>query len=319
MSKTEISIILPVYNEEQNISILIPMLKESLDKTGRSYEVLVIDDHSKDNSLEVAKKMAEKDNNIKIISFRRNFGQTAAIAAGMKHSTGNIIIPMDADLQNDPKDLPILLEKIDEGYDVVSGWRKNRHDAFINRKLPSWIANRLIASITGVPIKDFGCTFKAYTRDTIKHVNLYGEMHRFIPAYASWSGAKIIEVPVTHHARKYGKSNYGINRTLKVVIDLITVKFLGDFSNKPSHIFGTLGLLSIGAGFLTAIAMIVIRFQLGLTMNRTPLPVLSALFVLLGFQFIMMGLLAEINIRTYHESQDKPTYIIKEKVNLGED
>lgn len=293
-----------------------PKIAESLEAIGRPYEIVIVDDRSIDNSLKVAKEMAERDERIKIVSFRKNFGQTAAIAAGLDYSSGNVIIPMDADLQNDPKDIPLLLKKIDEGYDVVSGWRKNRHDTFLTRKLPSWIANRLISTITGVPIKDFGCTFKAYTRDTIKHINLYGEMHRFIPAYASWSGANIVEVPVTHHARKHGKSNYGISRTLKVVLDLITVKFLGDFSHKPSHIFGTLGIFSFIIGFLAAVAMVFIKFYYNLSMNRTPLPVLSTLFILLGVQFIMMGLLAEINIRTYHESQNKPTYIIKETHNL---
>jgi len=259
--------------------------------------------------------MASRDKRIRCVRFVRNFGQTAALAAGIDYATGEIIIPMDADLQNDPVDIARLLEKLDDGFDVVSGWRKDRQDEFFTRLIPSWTANKIISVISGVRLHDYGCSLKAYRREVIKDVRLYGEMHRFVPIYASWMGARVTEIPVTHHARQFGQSKYGLSRTFKVMLDLILVKFLSSYATKPIHIFGSMGFLCFAGGFLAFCWMLVLKFCYYTSFIETPLPVLVAMCMMLGVQFIFMGLLAEILMRTYHESQDKAIYRVKKTLN----
>ncbi|MEE8574713.1 MAG: glycosyltransferase family 2 protein, partial [Thermodesulfobacteriota bacterium] len=275
-----------------------------------SYEIIFVDDGSSDGSLKVLEDLHKKDENVVVVAFRRNFGQTAAMAAGFKHAEGDVIITMDADLQNDPEDIPMMLERIKE-VDVVSGWRKNRKDKMLSRRLPSVLANRLISWVTGVKLHDYGCTLKAYRKEVIKNINLYGEMHRFIPAIASWVGAEIVEVETRHHARKYGQSKYGISRTLKVVLDLITVKFLQSFSTRPIHAFGPAGLLLGGLGGVMSIYLFIIKVFLGRDIGGRPLLMLAVLLIILGVQLIVMGLLGEMLARVYHESQDKPIFVVK--------
>jgi len=305
-----LSVIVPVYNEQENIPILHERISEVLGKQDFSYEIIYVNDGSRDGTFAQLSIVARKDPHVKVVSLRKNFGQTAAISAGVTHSTGEILVFMDGDLQNDPIDISRLLDKIGEGYDVVSGWRKNRQDAKISRKLPSWIANRLISKVTGVHLHDYGCTLKAYRREVFDHIRLYGEMHRFIPAYAALTGASITEIEVTHHARQFGKSKYGISRTVRVILDLITVKFLGSYGTKPLYAFGIPGLLSLSvAGFLSSILLGRKVFPPHVKVHRNPLLSLSILFSGFGLQCIMMGLVAELLMRTYHESQDKPTYV----------
>lgn len=312
-----VSVVIPVYNEEESVDLLCEKLHASLSKIGRSYEIILVDDGSSDGTWDKLAAALRRYPRFRALRFRRNFGQTAAMSAGFHAARGDVVITLDADLQNDPADIPKLLERIDQGYDVVSGWRKNRKDAFINRKLPSMIANGLISRITGVALHDYGCTLKAYRREVIKNVHLYGEMHRFIPALASWVGGRIAEVEVDHHARQFGKSKYGISRTFKVVLDLMTVKFLLQYSTRPIQIFGRIGLVFAAV----ALAMIgaIIFDRLFVEHVTTDFLVKRTFWVitpmmLLGFciQFISMGLLAEMQIRTYHESQDKPIYVIRE-------
>ncbi|MBX9685780.1 MAG: glycosyltransferase family 2 protein, partial [Candidatus Obscuribacterales bacterium] len=288
---------------------------QALDSLGRSWEAILVDDGSKDKSWELLEKMAARDKRIRCVRFVRNFGQTAALAAGIDYATGDIIIPMDADLQNDPVDISRLLAKMDEGFDVVSGWRKDRQDEFFTRLIPSWTANKIISVISGVRLHDYGCSLKAYRREVIKDVRLYGEMHRFVPIYASWMGARVTEIPVTHHARQFGQSKYGLSRTFKVVLDLILVKFLSSYATKPIHIFGAMGFLCFAGGFLAFAFMVVLKFFFATSFIETPLPILVAMCMMLGVQFIFMGLLAEIVMRTYHESQDKSIYRVKKTLN----
>lgn len=317
MKAPYLSIVIPVYNEEESLPILYNELLDVLINTGKPYEVIFVDDKSKDKSYQILKKFAKENKHIKLLHFKRNFGQTAAIAAGMENSLGQIIIPLDGDLQNDPKDIITLTKKIEEGYDVASGWRKHRQDKFITRRIPSMIANKLISIVTRVNLKDYGCTLKAYRRDIIEHISLYGEMHRFIPAYASWAGAKIIEVPINHRPRSYGSTKYGLSRTFKVILDLITVKFLGDFSTKPIYIFGGGGLFLLFLSFISAGWSIYLKLVTKLSLIRTPLLLLTVFLIILGVQFILMGLLAELSIRIYHEASSKPIYLLKEKINFG--
>lgn len=312
----ECSIVIPVYNEEQNTKLLIPRLKSALDNLQKSYEIIFIDDGSSDGTGVVITQAAHDYPEIKLITLRRNFGQTAAMAAGFDAAVGNVIIPMDGDLQNDPEDIPKLLEKIDEGYDVVSGWRINRQDTFLTRRLPSSIANKLISLTTNVHLHDYGCTLKAYRREIVQGIELYGEMHRFIPALASWMGVKVTEIPVNHHARTHGKSKYGISRTIRVVLDLITVKFLLSYSTKPIQIFGLLGLLSVFGSFGLFVGVLYARIKHDFLLANNSMFLLAVLFFMLGGQFIAMGLLGEVIVRTYHESQGKPTYVIAKTLNL---
>jgi glycosyltransferase involved in cell wall biosynthesis len=315
-TKVDVSVIVPLYNEEENIDVLYQRLNQSLFAIGLSFEVIFVDDGSTDSSFQKLSKIAEADSRAKVIRFVRNFGQTAALAAGIDHAEGDVIIPMDADLQNDPADIERLLSKLNEGYDVVSGWRKNRQDELFSRLIPSWLANMLISAIGGVKLHDYGCSLKAYRREVIKDVRLYGEMHRFVPIYANWMGGKVAEIPVTHHARKYGKSKYGISRTVRVVLDLITVKFLSSYFTKPIYLFGTAGIASLVISFLAFGYMIVLKYGYDTSFVETPLPVLVAMFFMVGIQLILMGLLAELLMRTYHESQGKRIYKIKTAINL---
>jgi glycosyltransferase involved in cell wall biosynthesis len=315
----ELSIIIPVLNEEENIDRLYGKLCESMSELGKSWEVIFVDDGSSDKSYELLTGLSKKDDRVIVVRFVKNFGQTAALAAGIDYASGEVIVPMDADLQNDPADIRALLQKLDEGYDVVSGWRKNRQDEFLTRLIPSWTANKLISIISGVRLHDYGCSLKAYRREVIKDVRLYGEMHRFVPIYATWVGAKVAEIPVNHFAREFGKSKYGISRTFKVVLDLITVKFLSSYATKPIYLFGTAGIWSFITSFLIFGWMVVLKIWYHTTFIETPLPVLTAMFFMLGVQFILMGLLAEIIMRTYHESQGKRIYVIKTVLNYQDE
>ncbi|NPV75021.1 MAG: glycosyltransferase family 2 protein [Anaerolineae bacterium] len=315
-----LSIVVPVYNEEDNLPLLYQAIKNAMSGVENTWEVVLVDDGSRDNSLAVLEELARQDSeHLRIVGLRRNFGQTAAIAAGIDHSVGDIIVLMDADMQNDPADIPMMLEKIREGYDLVSGWRIKRQDAFITRTLPSRIANSLISSVTGVHLHDYGCTLKAYRREVLTGFRLYGEMHRFIPVYASSVGAKIIELPVQHHPRKFGKAKYGLERTIKVVLDLFTVKFLSSYANKPIYIFGGTGLGFILLSFLALAYLAVRRLFFVVSPFSSPLFPVAIMVGILGFQSILMGLIAEMLMRTYHESQGKPTYAVRRMINIQPD
>lgn len=308
-----LSVIIPVYNEEENILLLHAALSRVLEEQELSYEVIYVDDGSTDNTFARLNQLSVSDSHVQVIRLRRNFGQTAAISAGVDHSTGEILVFMDGDLQNDPIDIPRLLKKLDEGYDVVSGWRKHRQDAKLSRKLPSRLANLLISKVTGVHLHDYGCTLKAYRREVFQHVRLYGEMHRFLPAYAALSGASIAELEVSHHARRFGKSKYGISRTVRVILDLMTLKFLGSFGTKPVYAFGIPGLLSLTLGAMLSLFTLGQKvFPPHVRVHRNPLLSLSFLFSGFGLQCIMMGLLAELLMRTYYESQGKPIYVVRD-------
>jgi hypothetical protein len=315
-----LSVIIPVFNEEENVPLLHAGLSRILEKQQFAYEVIYVDDGSSDNSFQQLSKLATFDPHVRVVKLCRNFGQTAAISAGVHHSAGEILVFMDGDLQNDAVDIPRLLAKLDEGYDVVSGWRKNRKDAQLSRKLPSWLANRLISRVSGTYLHDYGCTLKAYRRDVFQHVQLYGEMHRFIPAYAALAGAKIAEIEVVHHPRRFGTSKYGISRTFRVILDLLTLKFLGSFGTKPLYAFGMPGMASLTLG--GAVASLVLGqkiFPPRVRANHNPLLPLSVLFTAFGMQCIMMGLLAELLMRTYHESQGKSTYVVSEILRFAQD
>ncbi|MBX9670619.1 MAG: glycosyltransferase family 2 protein [Candidatus Obscuribacterales bacterium] len=310
VTRPNLSIIIPVYNEVDTIQALYDQLVASLSSIGCTWELVFIDDGSDDGSYEIIRQLWIKDTNVRVIKFARNFGKTPAMSAGHDYARGDVIIHIDADLQNDPKDIPRLLEKLDEGYDVVSGWRKKRHDELFLRLIPSWIANRLISKMTGVQLSDYGCCLKAYRREVIQDVRLYGEMHRFVPIYASWQGARVVEIPVIHHPRRFGKSKYGISRTFKVILDLITVTFMSNYLTKPLYVFGSIGLSSLVVSAAAFAWMVVLRLFYDTHFIDTPLPVLVAMFFMVGVQLILMGLLAELLIRTYHESQDKRTYVV---------
>lgn len=316
----DLSIIVPVYNEIDNIPLLYQAIIDTIKPMGKTWELIMIDDGSSDGSLTALEKLAEKDpEHVRIVSFRRNFGQTAAIAAGIDHSTGEVVVMLDADLQNDPTDIPMLLEKLEDGYDVVSGWRKHRKDQFITRTLPSHIANGLISSVTGVKLHDYGCTLKAYRREVITGFRLYGEMHRFIPVYANSIGARITELPVKHHPRKFGKAKYGLERTVKVILDLFVVKFLNAFANKPIYLFGGTGMLFISIAVALMLFLLVRRLGWGISVFDSPFFQISTMVFILGFQSILMGLIAELLVRTYHESQGKRNYVIKKTINVPDE
>ena len=311
-----VSIVVPLYNEEENVELLQQRLQEALGSHKLEYEIIYVDDGSNDRTLQLLEEIQKQNSNVMVLSLRRNFGQTAAFAAGFDFARGDIIVTMDGDLQNDPADIPRLLETIKD-YDLVSGWRKNRKDPFISRRLPSQIANWLISRVTGVRLHDYGCSLKAYRRDVIKNLRLYGEMHRFIPAVASWYGVRISEIETTHHPRLRGKSKYGISRTVKVLLDLITVKFLQSFSTKPIQFFGPLGLLFSFAGLGISFYLSVEKLFRGINIGGRPLLLLGVLLIIVGIQFIGMGLLGEMLVRVYHESQKKPIYAIKRILGPG--
>ncbi len=304
------SIVIPVHNEKDNILNLFNEVMNSLDSLEGESEVIIVNDGSYDGTTEILGELVKKDKRLTVINFRRNFGQTAAMSAGFKHAKGEVIIAMDGDLQNDPKDFSVLLNKINEGYDLVSGWRKNRQDKTLSRKIPSKIANWLIGKVTGVSLHDYGCSLKAYRRDMLEHIELYGEMHRFIPAHAAMVGAKITEIPVSHRARVHGVTKYGISRTFRVVLDLLTIKFLMRFRSRPIHFIGIPGTISIFSGLVLFLYLLYLKFFLSENIGSRPLLVVSIFLMTLGIQFLGMGLLAELITRTYHESTDKKTYII---------
>ncbi|MGB7068581.1 MAG: glycosyltransferase family 2 protein [Pyrinomonadaceae bacterium] len=314
----ELSLFLPVLDEEPNLRPMHDKIASALNALGKTAEVIYVDDGSTDGSLAILREIAEADDRVRVISLRRNYGQTAAMSAGIDAAKGKILIPMDADLQNDPADIARLLDKLDEGYDVVSGWRKDRRDKLFSRKIPSQIANRIISWIGGVPLHDYGCSLKAYRRDVIQDVKLYGEMHRFIPIYASWAGARVTEIPVDHHARTMGKSKYGISRTIKVVFDLITIKFMASYQTKPLYVFGTFGMIAFAISLIAGLLAIYLKFFRGTSFILTPLPLITVVMLAISVQFFLMGLLAELLVRTYHESQDKAIYAVRERIGFGE-
>jgi glycosyltransferase involved in cell wall biosynthesis len=312
----DISVFLPVLNEEPNLRPLHEKMQAALSELGLSAEVIYVDDGSTDGSLSVLREIADADRRVRVISLRRNYGQTAAMSAGIDAARGRVLVPMDADLQNDPADIKRLLTKLDEGYDVVSGWRKHRQDKMVTRKIPSMIANRIISAIGGVPLHDYGCSLKAYRRDVIKDVRLYGEMHRFIPIYASWVGARVTEIPVEHHARTMGVSKYGLSRTVKVVFDLVTIKFMASYQTKPIYVFGTFGLVAFLISLVAGTWALFLKLVEHVSFILTPLPVLSIVMFAVGVQFFLMGLLAEMSVRTYHESQAKAIYAVRERIGF---
>jgi glycosyltransferase involved in cell wall biosynthesis len=312
MSSVDLSVVIPLYNEEENVKPLYEKLKAVLEELGQSYEVIIVDDGSIDGSFSILKELHERDKRLKVVRFRRNFGQTAAFAAGFEHSKGEVVVTMDADLQNDPADIPLLLSKIEEGYDVVSGWRVKRKDSFLTRRLPSIVANWLISKVTGCHLHDYGCSLKAYRREVVKGIRLYGELHRFIPALASWMGISVAEVPVRHHPRRFGRSKYGLSRTAKVILDLLTVGFLLSYSTRPIHIFGGIGLLGFGSGVAIGAYLSFVKFALRQDIGGRPLLLLSILLMVLGVQSISIGLLGELVVRTYYEALDKPIYAVRE-------
>lgn len=314
----KLSIVIPIFNEEENIRLLYDELHGVLQTIEPSSEIVFIDDGSSDNSLNLLEQIQQQDEDVVVVSFRRNFGQTAAMAAGFDYATGDVIITMDGDMQNDPHDIPQLLAKMNEGYDLVSGWRFDRQDAFVSRKLPSMIANKLISKVTGVHLHDYGCTLKIFQKEITKGIKLYGEMHRFIPAIASGMGSKIAEVKVNHRPRRYGTSKYGISRTIRVILDLMTVKFLLSYATRPIQVFGLLGVISGSLGVGIAGIMTIQRQFFGVSLANRPLLLLAVLLIFMGMQFISMGLLGELQARTYFETQNKPIYTVRKVLgNIG--
>lgn len=314
----DLSVIIPIYNEEESIPLLVKRLFPILDGLSRSYEVLAVNDGSSDNSQNVLEAQAAINPRLKVIRFRRNAGQTAAMMAGIDYALGVIIITLDADLQNDPDDIPMMLDELEKGFDVVSGWRKDRKDAKIRRNFVSRIANRLISVVTGVHLNDYGCTLKVYRKEVLSGMRLYGEMHRFVPVYASWMGARVKEVPVQHHARAFGQSKYGLNRIFKVILDLMVIKFFSRYLVKPIYVFGGAAAFFIISSMLSFVWMVVLKLGFGVSMIQTPLPILSAILFLLGIMTFLMGILAEIMVRTYFESQGRVPYSVHGTINIEE-
>jgi dolichol-phosphate mannosyltransferase len=309
-------VIVPAFNEERNLPVLVDRLFPVLRGLGRTFEVIVVNDGSRDGTLRVLRELAATYPELRVIDLARNFGQTAAMMAGFDHASGEIIVPIDADMQNDPEDIPVLLAKLEEGFDVVSGWRKDRQDAAVRRNFVSRVANRIISRISGVQLHDYGCSLKAYRRDVIGSVRLYGEMHRFVPIYAAWYGARITEVPVRHYPRLHGRSNYGLERILKVVLDLIVVRFMDRWLGKPIYIFGGIGMLWFVVSALSAFYMLYLKFFDNLSMIQTPLPLLAVMSFMMGVMSILIGLVAEIVVRIYYESQSKLIYHTRELINM---
>lgn len=312
----ELSVVVPIFEEEESIPLLVEMLVSELDKIGRSYEIVAVNDGSRDSSQTVLAEAAARYPQLRVVEFRINAGQTAALMAGIDNSRGEIIVTIDADLQNDPSDIHLMLDKLDEGFDVVSGWRKDRQDAAIKRNLVSRIANRVISSISGVKLHDYGCTLKVYRREVLEGMRLYGEMHRFVPIYASWMGAKVVEMPVRHHARKFGRSKYGLNRIFKVILDLIVIKFFSQYLVKPIYVFGGAAALFMLGSIASLIFMLWMKIVEGIPMILTPMPVLSAMLFLLAVMTILLGILAEILVRTYFESQGRHAYHVRGTINM---
>ncbi|HXR12179.1 MAG TPA: glycosyltransferase family 2 protein [Gaiellaceae bacterium] len=312
--RLDLSIVIPVLDEQETVVPLYHALVETCEGIGQTFEVIFVDDGSTDETFPRLAAAAEHDHRLVVVQLRRNFGQTAAIAAGFDHARGDVIIPMDGDAQNDPRDIPRLLEKLDQGYDVVSGWRVDRQDGTL-RRIPSHVANWLIGRVTGVRLHDYGCSLKAYRADLVKEMKLYGEMHRFLPALAHLVGARITEIPVQHHRRMHGRSKYGIRRTLKVVLDLITVRFLSEYATKPIYVFGGIGSLLCGGGVLAGAYTLYEKYVDHIYVYRNPLILVAVFLFLLGVNLILMGLLAELIVRTYHESQNKPTYSVRTTLN----
>lgn len=318
MNQPYLSIVLPIYNEVESIPMLISELVPALEQVGHTFEIICVDDGSRDGSFAALKAAHAQDERIRVVQFRRNFGQTAAFSAGFDRAEGEIVITMDADLQNDPADIPALLAKIDEGFDVVSGWRTERWKegawSFVKRKLPSMTANWLISTGTGVHLHDYGCALKAYRSEVVKSINLYGDLHRFIPAIASYYGVSVAEVPVNYRSRQFGSSKYGLGRILRVILDLLTVRFLLSYSTRPIQIFGLMGLVSLGLGFVIGLYLSFMKLFYHIALSERPLLLLAILLVMIGVQFVTMGLLGELVVRTYHESQNKPIYTIREEL-----
>ncbi len=313
----DLSIIVPIYNERENIPELVLQVNDALNDRF-TYELVLVNDGSSDGSTEELDRVAAEDKRIRVVHFRRNFGQTAAMMAGIHHATGDILVPMDGDLQNDPADIPKLIDELNKGYDVVSGWRKDRQDNPIKRNLPSRIANSLISKISGVHLNDYGCSLKAYRRDVIQDVHLYGEMHRFIPIYASWFGARVTQIPVNHRARVHGVSKYGLERVVKVILDLIVVKFLSDYSQKPIYVFGGFGLLNFAGSFLVFLLMLYYKFFGDKSFIETPLPQLATTLFAMGGFCILLGLVAEMNVRIYYETSGRKVYSVARTVNMSD-
>lgn len=314
-----ISVVLPVYNEENNLRPICRSIWETMQALGRPYEIIAVNDGSQDGSMAGLLTLAKELRELKVIDFRRNFGQTAAIMAGIDHACGDIIVLIDADLQNDPADIPRLIAKLEEGFDVVSGWRKERQDQPIRRNFVSRVANRIISRVSGVQLNDYGCTLKAYRRDMVEDIRLYGEMHRFIPIYATWMGAKVTELPVTHHRRRHGKSKYGLDRTIKVLLDLMVIKFLDRYFVKPIYVFGGFGVLFCAAAGLFFLWMLYLKVFENASFILTPLPLLAAVTFMMGVVSILMGLLAEMLVRTYFESQNRPAYQVRRLINFADE
>ena len=310
----KVSVIVPVFNEEESLPELYGELRSVLDREPWEGEIIMVDDGSSDRSASVISDIAKSDPRVRLVAFARNFGQTAAILAGIDHATGDVLIPMDADLQNDPEDIPRLLDKLDEGYDVVSGWRKERQDRLWSRRVPSMFANRLISRWTGVELNDYGCTLKAYRATSLKGEQLYGEMHRFIPIYASWRGGRITELEVNHRARRFGESKYGIGRTFKVLIDLITVKFLSGYTTKPAYLFGGIGFAVMGIGAVLALASVIEWLTINTWPHKMTLMMLAAFFVTNGVLLLCIGLLAELVVRIYHGQGHRKTYVLADQI-----
>jgi len=311
-----VSVVIPIFNERENIRPLHAALKDVLCPLGRRYEVIFVDDGSNDGSGAELQRLVDDDPHVRVIELRHNFGQSSAMSAGIQHATGDVIITLDGDLQNDPADIPLMLAKIDEGYDLVHGWRRERKDAFLNRRLPSIVANRLISAVTGFPVRDLGCTLKAIRREIAQEIPLYGEMHRFIPILGHWRGARCVEVVIRHHPRRWGKSKYGISRVLRVILDSITIKFLIRYLGSPMRLFGSAGLACGTLGFLSAAATIFMKLSQGIDMTGNPLLLLSVLSVMVGVQLFLMGMLGELGARIYYESQNKFPYAIRRKTNF---
>jgi len=318
MEVKKISIVIPVYNEEENIEKLYGELKKVLENLNLDYEIIFVNDGSTDRTPQILDELAKRDPKVKVIHFRKNYGQTAAMYAGFQYAEGDVVITMDGDLQNDPRDIPKLLEKIEEGYDIVSGWRKNRKDPFLSRILPSKIANWIISKVTGVHLHDYGCTLKAYRKEVAKNFRLYGDMHRFLPAVAKSFGAKVTEVVVNHRPRLYGKSKYGIGRTIRVILDIFLVKFLNDYLNKPLYVFGSLGLTLMGLGFLIMLYLSIEKIFFGASIGGRPLLILGVLLFLSGLQLLSTGIVAEVVIRTYYESKHDVPFKVERLVNFDQ-